>query len=193
MVNRCIKCQKFSHNYTKCLAKQYTCARCGGNICQKEVRKCANCNGDHSAAYKGCSIYKSALRNSEQIHNTKNLNETEKQLKTSYADMVKKYEHTLRLEREKMDNLYSKLKSAETFMNSCEDIVKKVEEESSEEKNKIIKLEIFFIELERNIINKIDLAIILTDCIARCFIFIFLLYSEKQKLHKHTQLKRKKS
>ena len=68
-----------------------------------------------------------------------------------------------------MDNLYSKLKSAETFMNSCEDIVKKVEEESSEEKNKIIKLEKFFTELERNIINKIVLAVILTDCIARCF------------------------
>ena len=176
LVSRCTKCQKFGHIYTKCLAKQYTCARCGGNncpkICQKEIKKCANCNGDHSAAYKGCSMYKTALRNSEQLYNlqnyTKNLNETEKQLKTSYADMVKKSEHTLKLEREKMDNLYSKLKSAETFMNSCEDIVKKVEVESSEEKNKIIKLEKKITELERNIINKVDLAVILTDCIARC-------------------------
>ena len=47
----------------------YTCVRCSGNcskVCNNEIRKCANCNGDHSAVYKGCPIYKSEIKRAEQ-------------------------------------------------------------------------------------------------------------------------------
>lgn len=61
---RCKNCQSFSHRSENCHAR-VRCSRCAGHHtfdkCQatadSEGKKCANCNGDHSAAYRGCPKY----------------------------------------------------------------------------------------------------------------------------------------
>ncbi|XP_052786056.1 uncharacterized protein LOC128221489 [Mya arenaria] len=59
--NRCLNCQEFGHfkgictNQTKCphCADNHTHSQC----LTKNLKKCANCQGKHSAAYKGCPAY----------------------------------------------------------------------------------------------------------------------------------------
>ncbi|KAJ8043658.1 hypothetical protein HOLleu_10853 [Holothuria leucospilota] len=64
-VIQCYKCQSFGHTYHNCSSIQ-KCLRCGEehNIkdCKKEKiqKKCANCQGDHIAMYKGCPAYQKA-------------------------------------------------------------------------------------------------------------------------------------
>jgi len=93
---RCFKCQRFGHVADECRGHE-RCTRCGKNHdvdnCQTEKAnfKCANCGGNHSAAYGGCPKMK------EQAHiNSVMVNEgvTRVQAKTkivhSYANVVKK-------------------------------------------------------------------------------------------------------
>ncbi len=59
---RCQKCQGFNHVAKNCHRTE-TCSRCAGShsfkdCTKKEEPHCANCNGNHSAAYKGCKEYK---------------------------------------------------------------------------------------------------------------------------------------
>ena len=177
IVSRCTKCQKFGHHYKNCNQKNYTCVRCGGNscgkICEKDTRSCANCKGNHSAAYKGCTVYKAHQKKAEQDQllkiSTKNLKNTETDLKNSYADIVKKTEVGMKIEKEKMENLYKKLQKAEQFMCECQDITEKLEEEEKNKNIKIMEMEKKIDILEKKIISHIDIAVILTDCIARCF------------------------
>ena len=76
IVTRCTKCQKFGHQYKNCNQKNYTCVRCGGNscgqICEKDTRSCVNCKGNHSAAYKGCTVYKAQQTKAEKEQLLKN-------------------------------------------------------------------------------------------------------------------------
>ncbi|XP_030837430.1 uncharacterized protein LOC115922547 [Strongylocentrotus purpuratus] len=63
-VVRCHKCQLFGHVQKYC-KKEIRCVRCGEKHafeqCQKkEEPKCFRCNQNHSAAYKGCTFYKTA-------------------------------------------------------------------------------------------------------------------------------------
>jgi len=61
---RCAKCQGFSHIAADC-KRQVRCLRCGkGHPVEECLVKddlaqavCVNCKGQHSAAYKGCSMY----------------------------------------------------------------------------------------------------------------------------------------
>jgi len=50
---RCDRCQKFGHNHPTWREHEY-------NECpvDKTEAKCCNCGGNHSAAYKGCTKYK---------------------------------------------------------------------------------------------------------------------------------------
>ena len=68
---RCTKCQRFGHLQDACRARQPTCALCSrdhwSSECYHKKRtgseikhKCANCHGEHSAAYKGCPSYRKA-------------------------------------------------------------------------------------------------------------------------------------
>nr|CAH7734066.1 unnamed protein product [Callosobruchus chinensis] len=57
---RCFNCQAIGHSALNC-KKEKICP-CGisahdGTPCQ-EPKKCVNCGGAHSAAYKGCPKYK---------------------------------------------------------------------------------------------------------------------------------------
>lgn len=69
-VPQCHRCQKLGHtkNYCNC---PYVCVKCGENhataVCTKQKddkspAKCANCLGNHAASYKGCPVYKEALK-----------------------------------------------------------------------------------------------------------------------------------
>jgi len=62
---QCYKCQAFGHVASACKANQ-KCVRCGGGHevfncpVDRGQPKCANCDGAHSAAYKGCLVAKAA-------------------------------------------------------------------------------------------------------------------------------------
>lgn len=62
---RCNNCQVFGHKAAECEASTTVCSRCSSkshdySTCtvDKSESKCANCGGNHSAAYKGCIRYK---------------------------------------------------------------------------------------------------------------------------------------
>ena len=59
---RCFKCQKFGHHREACRGRQ-TCSKCGEKDpdhaeenCSKEIR-CANCQQDHPAYARTCTVY----------------------------------------------------------------------------------------------------------------------------------------
>lgn len=59
-VKRCTKCQLqlLGHSKRECRRKTGRCTKCGkghtGDHCPSFTLCCLNCNGDHSAAWKGC-------------------------------------------------------------------------------------------------------------------------------------------
>ena len=61
---QCLNCQEYGHTKSYC-AHSPKCVRCAGHhitsICTKPRNlpaKCALCQGEHPAKYKGCQIYK---------------------------------------------------------------------------------------------------------------------------------------
>ena len=59
---RCNKCQMHGHHTAVCRATTIKCPQCAGphsyEKCKnKNQKKCANCQDNHSAAYKGCIAY----------------------------------------------------------------------------------------------------------------------------------------
>ena len=57
-VRRCTKCQTLGHSKQQCRSKQTRCSKCAigshsHEQCDAQVFSCVNCNGRHSAAYKG--------------------------------------------------------------------------------------------------------------------------------------------
>ena len=85
-VARCFNCQRFGHSALRCNSKT-KCPRCSLNHkweqCpnKKETPKCANCGGEHSTAYLGCSKYKTA-KDIQTITHTEKL---------SFAEATKRY------------------------------------------------------------------------------------------------------
>ena len=64
---KCFKYSKFGH-FTNICKQQEKCPRCNNlksrckGSCNKEIWKCINCGGDHSAAWAGCPICKEKLK-----------------------------------------------------------------------------------------------------------------------------------
>lgn len=62
---RCHKCQRYGHTAHVCKGKQ-RCGRCGGDHAYGEggsnvtIKRC-NCGGNHTAAYRGCEVWKKAV------------------------------------------------------------------------------------------------------------------------------------
>ena len=64
-IPQCTNCQQYGHTKSFCKRKP-KCIKCAGNHLSKNCErknweaqvKCALCNGNHPANYKGCSIYK---------------------------------------------------------------------------------------------------------------------------------------
>lgn len=80
IVPQCHRCQRFGHTKNYC-CRPFTCVKCGDNHpsieCTKHKDKkarCANCNGDHTANYRGCKAFKDAskLRHWPTAANLKN-------------------------------------------------------------------------------------------------------------------------
>ena len=66
-IPQCKKCQAYGHTHAYC-SRQDKCVKCAGthptSTCTKkknEPCKCANCGGNHTANWKGCSIYQEKL------------------------------------------------------------------------------------------------------------------------------------
>nr|KAG5689128.1 hypothetical protein BaRGS_013889 [Batillaria attramentaria] len=61
-VQRCYKCQRLGHVQKSCPAKKPVCAACGKTGHKSEhcngPKRCTNCQGAHSAAYRGCPAVK---------------------------------------------------------------------------------------------------------------------------------------
>jgi len=64
---QCQRCQAYGHSTTYC-KKPYRCVKCGGQHDSKDCTKprhnpakCALCGEDHSANYKGCTVYKNLV------------------------------------------------------------------------------------------------------------------------------------
>ena len=58
-VRRCTKCQTLGHTKQQYRFRQSRCSRCGKSTqthdnCDSKELTCVNCNGRHSAAFKGC-------------------------------------------------------------------------------------------------------------------------------------------
>lgn len=69
---QCKKCQQYGHTKTYCWLP-FKCVKCGQGhntlTCTKPTTtppKCALCDGDHPANYKGCAIYRELKRKSSQ-------------------------------------------------------------------------------------------------------------------------------
>lgn len=72
---QCMRCQEYGHSKTYCY-KPYNCVKCGdqhdSKTCQKTKNtpaKCALCNGDHPANYKGCQVYKDLMQRNPRNNN----------------------------------------------------------------------------------------------------------------------------
>ena len=75
-VSRCFKCQRFGHTADSCRSK-LRCVRCGEQHTFEQCKKkltpvCANCGGEHSAAFHGCEQAKKA-KQVQEIKITKKL------------------------------------------------------------------------------------------------------------------------
>ena len=67
----------YGHSKTYC-TRPYKCVKCGGNHMTTEYQKpretpakCALCSGQHTANYKGCTVYKD-LQNAKKARQTEN-------------------------------------------------------------------------------------------------------------------------
>ena len=57
---QCFNCQAHGHVAANCDNMQRCCGHHHVKDCNQNEPCCANCNGEHSAAYKGCQKYKEA-------------------------------------------------------------------------------------------------------------------------------------
>ena len=116
-VLQCMRCQRFGHSKAYCTLA-YVCVKCGDNHDNRECPKkptdkpkCGLCGGDHTANYRGCSVYKSlSLVSQKKAHNQQarsRINPTIDQLgttqhqgskqTTSYANKYKAHHHCSQL------------------------------------------------------------------------------------------------
>lgn len=77
-IPQCQNCQTYGHTRSYC-SYSPRCVKCGGthttSNCTKSPdlpAKCALCNGEHPASYKGCIIYKELQQRRRQPYNSRN-------------------------------------------------------------------------------------------------------------------------
>ena len=101
-VIQCRKCHKYGHMKSDCNEKEDICAWCGksncGWKCDPTKKKCLNCQGKHSAQYKGCKSYKRAAEKASVIRTEKQhsrrisqLDQTNKELRNNYSSLKTEY------------------------------------------------------------------------------------------------------
>ncbi|KAG5868862.1 hypothetical protein JTB14_011690 [Gonioctena quinquepunctata] len=74
-VGQCHRCQRFGHSQNNCFANP-SCVKCGGKHSSTECKKptttppkCANCQGGHTASYRGCTCVPKLNRRNSQFEN----------------------------------------------------------------------------------------------------------------------------
>ena len=123
--NQCTKCRKIGHLKKECKNK-FVCPRCASQYCapmncQNNFKKCANCNGAHSATYKNCPILKQSTNNKfkEKISKTQNEQIREENRNILQTQMEQK--QTIKTESNKMTQEINALreivKNQETIIN----------------------------------------------------------------------------
>ena len=90
---QCFKCFKFGHPSKKCAKEHKLCGRCSlhdHGDCDREEH-CINCEGDHSAKYRKCAVYKKEEEAVMKSNNEKiSVGYAKKLLnKTSYSEILK--------------------------------------------------------------------------------------------------------
>lgn len=75
-IPQCYNCQRYGHTRNYCKLKT-RCMKCSGNhttnLCQAEIKICANCSENHPSSFKGCKYYEE-LKKSRYHKNDVNKN-----------------------------------------------------------------------------------------------------------------------
>ena len=90
---QCHHCRRFGHIASMC-KKSITCPKCGGNhdreSCKESILKCVNCDGAHSAYWRGCPSYKRACQaNSSETSSRSNNSSVPTGFHRNYSDAVR--------------------------------------------------------------------------------------------------------
>lgn len=87
---QCLNCQTYGHTRSYC-SNSPRCVKCGGTHptanCTKSPElpaKCAFCNGEHPASYKGCIVYKELQQRRRQPYNLRNNNQQQQPPPTNH-------------------------------------------------------------------------------------------------------------
>ena len=177
-VEQCKKCFKF-HSTFECKNK-YLCAWCNKEKCfrkcNKETRKCTNCDGNHSSLYRGCKIYKKQLENASQKKNeqqkdtkiknislkTENLKNNINILQQSYASILKnqtesnKQQESVHMIEEKFKEMIKINEKITKDMDLIKNNIQKIVEVTTNTQKKIIELEKIHKEEIENITKKLN-------------------------------------
>jgi hypothetical protein len=113
---QCKRCQRYCHTQKYCNLN-YCCARCAGphstDQCTKSTEtppKCIHCQGDHTANYKGCSVYQTLYNNRYSKIRVKDLTipiSSPQKLSTSisYAEVVQEVQDRPMIHNEQSQNI----------------------------------------------------------------------------------------
>jgi len=89
-IPQCLNCQTYGHTRSYC-SNSPRCVKCGGTHptanCTKSPElpaKCALCNGEHPASYKGCIVYKELQQRRRQPYNSRNNNQQQQPPPTNH-------------------------------------------------------------------------------------------------------------
>ena len=109
---QCTNCQKYGHTKNFCTLKP-VCVKCAGNHSTSQCSqqhlnrtqiKCALCGANHTANYKGCTIYKSLKEkikiSTAKSKNVPKQNASNSQQKESYAEILSKNNSATNLDQE---------------------------------------------------------------------------------------------
>ena len=124
-VTRCTNCQQLGHLRSSC-KNEKRCVRCAENTCKvgeckNNFRRCANCHGNHAAAYKNCPVYKNTTKTNFEIKQNK-----------SYADILKQNTSQYKQLTTEISQLKSQLEPPKPKANSPKEkitIIKKLTSE----------------------------------------------------------------
>ena len=118
---QCLKCKDFGHIASSCTRESTICGLCAGNHGDAECEsntsiKCANCNGNHNAYYRGCQKFKDIKYKILINNNPRGVNNPNK---FSYAKIVS--------QQDQIKQLNNKVNQMESNKSEFEEIKAKID------------------------------------------------------------------